>query len=346
MYKLTRADIQLLEAIIKTPAVSGNEYLLDAELLNVFSSQFKSWKVEIDQIGNVIAQLIIDPSKPTLLFSCHKDRIGFVVDEIHDWTARLVPVGGILTAKSSSKVLLYMPYKDKTGKITTRYMKGLLEIEIFTEALRRIPVFYANFGSDKAKELNDSAKIGDPVSFTSAFVVREHYITSAYLDDAVGVLLCLKLAEYFTKNEPTNVNLAISFTTQEEVGLRGIATVVKAIHPILTIMIDVTPTSKTLHKGDGPALVMADAGINISAQLRRKLEEIAKVNKLPLQFEVYGESGTSDWEYSVTEGYRTVPLGIPLDDIHSLQETVAIADLESLLSYIIKLKDDFEKLVT
>lgn len=336
MYKLTQPDLLGLKGIIGTPAVSGNEFPLDEKIRRMFQNRFPQWQVERQAVGNIIAQRIVDPTKPTLLFSCHKDRIGFIVDEcLPNNEFKLAPIGGVSTVKSGSPVIFYARYPS----IHT----GILDIEINVLKTPKATV-YAHL---KGVEVYN-ARVGDPVAFKGEFTTDFNtYITSPYLDDSVGVFACLKLVEYFSMPEhiPPHLNLAVAFSTMEELGLRGIQSILEQINPDLMIAIDVMDTSPTCLKGRGPALVMFDSGIILPIQLREKLEHIAKQNNIPLQAEVFTGGGTSDWEISMEKGYLTIPLGLPTDNIHSLMETTSILDLEYLITFIIKLQEQAETLI-
>jgi putative aminopeptidase FrvX len=109
-------------------------------------------------------------------------------------------------------------------------------------------------------------------------------------------------------------------------------------------MIDVTQPSQTLLMGNGPAIIMSDPGIVLSIELREKLKAFATKHGISLQFEVYLSEGTSDWEYSVIEGYRTIPVGQPIENIHSTTEMTLVSDLEQLINFVILLKDNFTEL--
>lgn len=336
MYKLTQSDILGLKGIIGTPAVAGNELPLDNKIYRMFQTRFPRWHIEKQRVGNIIAQQTMSPAKPTLLFSCHKDRIGFIVDEcLPNNQFKLAPIGGISTVKSGSPVIFYAQYP--------LMLEGTLDIEI---NLLKTPkaVVYAHL-----KDLGSSkVRIGDPVAFKGDFITDFNtYITSPYLDDSIGVFVCLKLVEYFSMLEhtPQNFNLAVAFSTMEELGLRGIASVLEQINPDLMIAIDVMDTSPTCLKGKGPALVMFDSGIILPIQLREQLESIAKQSNIPLQAEVFTGGGTSDWEISMEKGYLTFPLGLPTDNIHTLIESVSIQDLEYLITYTIQLTERVESLI-
>jgi putative aminopeptidase FrvX len=336
-YTLKHSDFTLLTEITQLPSVSGNEYPLDNELLAF--RKFNPLDVRQDRIGNIVVKLDSehwDPSKPTILVSAHKDKIGFMVQELmENGTVRLAPIGGIIYAKSQQSLLLYRGSDVR--------LPGTLEVEIdVTRIGRSLVSYYGKFGFSNRAELEKQVMVGDPVSIKGDFHGRpdEPDIVSPYLDDSIGVFIGLKLAAFFAviesqpKKIPAGINLAIAFSTQEEVGLRGIRSVLRDLTPSLLIVTDVVNVTKTLRKGYGPALVMLDPGIVLPTELRQKLVSLAEATNVPLQIEVYSEGGTSDWEISVTEGFLTIPLGLPLEHIHTPYECVSRKDLEYLLNFV------------
>jgi endoglucanase len=330
-YNLKPKDFRLLEEITQLPSVSGNEYPLDDELLAF--GKLNPRDVKQDRIGNIVVKMDSehwDLHKPTVLVSAHKDKIGFMVQELmDDGTVRLAPVGGIIQAKSQQPILLYRGSDVR--------LPGTLEIEIdVTRIGRSLVAYYGKFGFSNRMELEKKVMVGDPVAIKGNFhgTPEEPDIVSPYLDDSIGVFIGLKLVELFTGKVPAGINLALAFSTQEEVGLRGIRSVLRALTPSLLIVTDVVNVTKTLMKGQGLALVMLDPGIVLPTELRQQLVDLAKETNVPLQIEVYPEGGTSDWEISVTEGFLTIPLGLPVEHIHTPQECVSRKDLEYLLNFV------------
>jgi endoglucanase len=329
-----------LERIVSTPSVSGNEYHFNSKLVeqyNEWNNKYnisKDWKIKIDNMDNVIFSKGNSKNKFTLLFAAHKDKVGFIVENIrHDGYVELARVGGLpLTQIVNSRIVLY------NKKIT---LIGTLKIQIDKNDIRKSQV-YGDFGYKSKLEIGKFVKLGDPVMFYPDFLLVKDHIISPYMDNSIGVFTCIAIIDYFITHD-LDINIIVAFTSQEEVGLRGIKSVLKKTNPDLSIIIDTTGVSKTVELGGGVTLILFDYGIILPKNIQKKLEEIAKKSNIPYQLEVYSKGGTSDWEISSIEGHMTLPIGIPVKNIHTLIETVSIKDLNHLIKYVIKLGESFDE---
>lgn len=335
MIELKKEDILTLKQIIATPSVSGHESIMNNRLIN-FIRKYPSWKVDIDEIRNVIFSRIIDKNYPTILFTCHKDKIGFIVEEIlANGKIKLAPIGGInpLTI-FNGRILLY---NEK------HLFFGTLQISLNKKDLMN-SLYLGDFGFDSGNVVRfHEINIGDSVYFFPQFLNTKTHIVSPYLDNSVGIFTCLKVIDYFSLNM-IPANIVVSFNSQEEVGLRGIKSVLKKIKPDLVIGIDVTGETNTVKVGKGPTITLLDYGIILPKNIQNTLERIARENKINYQLEIYTQGGTSDWRVTSIEGYTTIPIGVPIRNIHTMIETICIKDIEYLVNYVISIGKNFEKL--
>jgi len=79
---------------------------------------------------------------------------------------------------------------------------------------------------------------------------------------------------------------------------------------------------------------MFDSVAIASPKLRKLLEEVAKANRIPLQ---YGTGGGSTDGAAVQEtGALMMPIGIPMRYTHSPVEIVSMSDLKNTVKLIVK----------
>jgi len=80
--------------------------------------------------------------------------------------------------------------------------------------------------------------------------------------------------------------------------------------------------------GEGPAMRMFDHAAIASPKLRKLVEDVAKRNKIPLQYGTGG--GATDGAVIQDFGALMMPLGIPMRYTHSPTECASIKDLQNL----------------
>jgi endoglucanase len=116
-------------------------------------------------------------------------------------------------------------------------------------------------------------------------------ILAKSIDDRIGVAT---LIEMF-KQAPSNIDLCVAFSVQEEIGLRGAKVAAQYFNPDLAIAIDSTPandlplhdnsenTSYNSKLGLGPAIYVADGSTIHDPRLVRFLRETAEAERIPYQ---------------------------------------------------------------
>lgn len=331
--KITKEDLLLLHQIVSTPSVSGKEYHMNSKLYQYCKN--RGFVVNIDNIGNIIASKVNPKNEYTLLFVAHKDKIGFINKKIHtSGLVELAKVGGIFPFRIFNARLMH--YNKEVRMI------GTLKVNLDMKNPYKSK-YFADFNylssPDVLDEMKKFIKIGDPIMFYPIFTLTKNHIISTYLDNSIGVFTCLKVLDYFSKNN-SDVNIVVAFSSQEEVGLRGVKSILERVNPDLTVIIDTTGVSEVVRVGKGPAIILFDYGLILPSHIQERLEEIAKKNKLPYQLEVYDGGGTSDWKVASMEGYLTLPIGLPTKNLHSPIETVSIDDLENLINYVIEIANN------
>jgi endoglucanase len=138
---------------------------------------------------------------------------------------------------------------------------------------------------------------------------------------------------------------------QEEVGLKGAGTSAFGVDPDVAVAIDVTfgdtpgvDENATVAMDDGPAIAW---GPNLHPGVVRVLREAADALEIHYNLEpAPGPSGTDAWSVQMLRaGIPTGLVSIPVRYMHSVVETVAVADIDRtarlLASFISRLDDTF-----
>ena len=137
------------------------------------------------------------------------------------------------------------------------------------------------------------------------------------------------------KSSPND--LYFTFTTQEEVGLRGARSAAFDIEPDYAIAVDVTDTGDTpkapvmdVKIGGGAAVKIMDRSILCDVYVREKLINAAKSEKIPYQLEIMADGGTDAGAIHLTRsGVKTGGISLPVRYVHSPSEMASENDLKN-----------------
>jgi len=136
-----------------------------------------------------------------------------------------------------------------------------------------------------------SAQVGDRVGFATQFRRAGNSLFAKALDDRLGVATLIEIL----KHAPTNIELLLAFTVQEEVELRGAAVAAHALAPDIAIAVDSTPARDLpAHDGRenvvyntklglGPAIYIADARTLPDQRLIRHFASVGDAEKISYQ---------------------------------------------------------------
>jgi endoglucanase len=178
------------------------------------------------------------------------------------------------------------------------------------------------------------AAVGERASFATRFRRAGPSILAKSIDDRIGVAILIELL----KNAPDNIDLCLSFSVQEEIGLRGAQVAAHRLHPDLAFAIDSTPardlpahdgsenSSYNTKLGLGPALYLTDRHTLHDPSLVRFLQQTASEAGLPYQLRQPGGGGTNSGAIQRSRGgVRTVSVSVPHRYTHS---PISIARME------------------
>jgi endoglucanase len=124
---------------------------------------------------------------------------------------------------------------------------------------------------------------------------------------------------------------------QEEVGLLGARQIAYSLKPDLALVVDVThatdyPTVNKAQHGDvriGKGPTLTHGGCN-HPEVVKRLEEVAKAKKIPLQHEAMSATSGTDTDaiFWTRGGIASALISLPNRYMHSPVEVVSLKDLE------------------
>ncbi|QEM68407.1 M42 family metallopeptidase [Geobacter sp. FeAm09] len=342
---MRKESLAFLEKLLDAPSPSGYEQPAQ----RVFRDYVAPYCDELttDVMGNVFARIAgKGKDLPRVMIVGHTDEIGLQVKYIDDKgylyfaavggvDAHLTPgkrvnihtAGGPLAGVIGKKPIHLMDAKDR-------------------ETVVKLEAQYIDIGAKDKKEAQKLVRVGDAVTFESAFTrLAGDRVSSRGFDDKAG---CFVVAEVLRLVAAGKKKLAVDLygvsSVQEEIGLRGGTTSCYTVNPDVGICVEVDfatdqPDVEKKHNGEvalgkGPILTR---GANINPHLFDLLSTAAEKEKIDVQHTANPRAtGTDANVMQVSRnGVATALVKIPLRYMHTPVETVSLGDLEDAAKLIV-----------
>lgn len=310
--------------------------------------------VEVDNYGTVIAKILSknkdNKNKPyKVLIDAHADEIGFIVKRItDDGYIYTEPMGGI-----DYDIVIGLPVNIMTDNGLVKGIFGWIPIHQRDATNPDKPTkdkVFIDVGASSKKEVEDlGIEQGNFIVFDrKPEILNEKYLVSKSLDDKIGGFVIAEVARTIKeKGIDLPFDLYIVNTVQEEVGLRGATMVTNNINPDVNITIDVcfdntNPlVSKTKYDDTkiGEGIILANFPA-VQQNLLKLMKKVAKKNNIKHQIRVGSgrHTGTNTDAYNLSNGGVISGLvSIPLRYMHTPNEIVHMEDVESAITFYIKL---------
>jgi len=342
---MRKESLAFLEKLLDAPSPSGYEQPAQ----RVFRDYVTPFCDELttDVMGNVFARISgKGKDLPRVMIVGHTDEIGLQVKYIDDKgylyfaavggvDAHLTPgkrvnvhtAGGPLAGVIGKKPIHLMDAKDR-------------------ETVVKLESQYIDIGARDKKEAQKLVRVGDAVTFESAFTrLAGDRVASRGFDDKAG---CFVVAEVLRLVGGGKKKLAVDLygvsSVQEEIGLRGGTTSCYTVNPDVGICVEVDfatdqPDVEKKHNGEvalgkGPILTR---GANINHHLFDLLSAAADKEKIGVQHTANPRAtGTDANVMQISRnGVATALVKIPLRYMHTPVETVSLGDLENAAKLIV-----------
>ena len=339
MLSIGTPQIKLLEKLCNAMSVSGDE----GEVRRIVLEEVKPYadEVKVDALGSVLvrkrASTSLSKSKKPLrvLLDAHMDEVGFmIVNDEGEGFFQIEVVGGIDPRHLVGKQVI-------VGKDHTIGVIGAKPIHLTTVAEREQAINVESLRIDLGPE--GKAKVGDHATFATKFKRVGPSIMTKSIDDRIGVAILIELL----KHAPKNIELCLSFSVQEEIGLRGAKVAAHYFDPDLAIVVDSTPArdqpdyegkenfTYNTKLGLGPAIYLANSSAIDDPRLVRFLEETAIKEKIPYQFRQPGGGGTNAGSIQQSRaGVPVVSVSVPHRYTHSPISISRVDDWKNTLNLL------------
>lgn len=340
--------MEYLEELIRIPGVSGFE----DDVRNYIAEKVAGMGLKAieDNLGNLRVEL--GGAGPLVVLVAHMDELGLIVAKLEsDGSLRIRKVGGI-----DDRTLVGRIVQIKTQRGIVYGVIGLKPPHLMTDPDESKKVVKwqdvrVDVGTRSRKETEKlGIRVLDPMVFKKDITyITPDLICARGVDDRAGCAILLDVLERI-KRKSLPIRIAIVWSVQEEIGLRGAKAVAFNLRPDYVFAVDTMTTTdapmteETYEKvevGGGPALRMFDSVAIASPKLRKLVEEVAKDAKLPLQ---YGTGGGSTDGAAIQEtGSLMMPLGIVMRYTHSPTEIGSMRDMDNMVKLIVKIIERISK---
>ena len=332
---------QLLAELCALDGVSGHEHNIRDYILDRLHTSDVPMEVHTDNMGNIIVHLIgKTKANHVVQFDAHMDEVGFIITNIgDDGFLRFSTVGGIDSRALYGHRVRIGSQKGVIGGKAGHQCHG--------DEGKKVPSVDSltiDIGAENKEEAEKLVKIGACGTFDNDLTwIGDDAFLGKAVDDRVGCMLLLEMA----KQQPER-DIWLSFSVQEEIGLRGAGVATEAIHPDYAVAIDATtaadvagnsPEQSVCFVGKGAVVSFADRATLYDPELYQRIRALADEKGIPTQTKTLVAGGNNAGAMQGRNtGVRMTAISLPCRYIHSsacmgrLTDVQAMYDLLTLLA--------------
>ena len=355
-----KSIVEELKYLTSIPALSGLEDNMIKEMVKRLEPLADA--IEVDRIGNVTATFKgKDEKEPSILIFAHVDELGLMIRKIEkNGYLRFDRIGGV---PEKTLMAQFMDIHTIDGKSAVTGFVGTYAHHLTpAEAKRTVPThdkMYIDIGAESDEEVVAMGiNVGSAVTYHHQFHrTGKNHISSKTLDNRIGCLMLIALAEHLKSNQPAG-NVYVVASVQEEFNIRGVMPAFYRLEPDASICLDITPACDTpdlnlkynMRLGYGPAVTQMNfhgrgtlAGIIPNPKLRLFMENTLDEIDIPWQRDIVLGVITDDafTIMSGTQGTAMAHFSIPMRYSHSPVETSDIRDIEAGIKALNTFVDKF-----
>ena len=289
---------------------------------------------ETDTLGNLVVRK--KGTGPKVLFAAHMDSIGLMATHVDkEGFVRFRMVGGL-----DLPAIYQLPVRFQNGA------PAVVAVNEDQEGKElKLEDLYLDLGARGREEAEKLVSPGDVAVFTAPTFAAGDRVVSPYLDNRVGCLVLLMTLERIRESKN---DLYFVFTTQEEVGIRGVRTAAYAIDPDYGVAVDVTGSDdvpSAVHGassklGGGAAIKVMDSSVICHPDMVARLRALAKEKGIPAQTDILKAGGTDAGGIHTTRlGVVTGGVSVPCRYIHTPTEMADKNDIEACAALLAALAE-------
>lgn len=328
-------------ALCSEMSVSGFERRAHARIGELYSEHFD--EIRTDAVGNcVLVQRSERQGAPKIMIDAHLDEVGMLVcDVLEGGFLRIVSVGGIdRSIMQASDVVVY-------GKEQIRGVVCSVPPHLSADKgdkLPQISELLVDVGEGyMLEELCELCGVGTPVGYAPVYSqMGDGYIAGKSLDDKACAAIALR-AVINTPREELAGDVYICLSAQEETSrIGGVCAACFFERPDYAAALDVNlgsapdaPERDTVGMKKGISICYSAA---TDRALTRESEQMCREREIPFTVcAAPSSTGTNATAINlVREGIPVVDVGLPLRNMHTYNEVVALDDAQALYGFVVE----------
>ena len=345
-------SIKLLQDLTNANGAPGHE----EEATKVMASYMKGLvdSIEYDKLGSILGMKKGTSESPRILIDSHIDEIGFMVKDItKEGFIKFLPMGGWWGHVALGQRMRVMTKNGPVLGVVGSTPPHLLKAEERKKVMEIEDMFIDVGGMDKfdiKKKLG--IEVGDSIVPDSEFTVmgnKDVYMAKAFDNRSASAVVIEVLKKFKTiKHASTLIG---SGSVQEEVGLRGAATVAHVANPDVAIVVDVGIAldipgydNRIERFGGGPSILIYEGGMIPNTKLRKLFVKTAEEKKIPFNL-TYMERGSGDGSriHLTRSGVPSIYIGPPTRYIHSHNSLMYRKDYDDTIKLIVEVVKKLDK---
>ncbi|MDA8354547.1 MAG: M42 family metallopeptidase [Firmicutes bacterium] len=302
-------------------------------------------EVTSDRLGAMIARK--GETGPRVMVAGHLDEVGFMVTRItEEGFLRFQPLGGWWSQVVSAQRVEVVTDKGPLVGVIGSKPPHLLSPEQRKKAVPMDELFIDVGAEDREDAEQMGIQPGDVVVPYSPFTEManpKHWLAKG-MDNRMGCAVAVEVLRRLRDVDHPNTVYGVG-TVMEEVGRRGAFTATAAVQPDIGFAVDVGIAGDTPggnkdqapgRLGEGPQLVLYDAGHIPHRGLARLIQDTAADEGIPLQHEWIARGATdASHIHLYDQGVPTVSVGVPARYIHSHTSIIHQDDVEGLVNLLV-----------
>lgn len=289
-----------------------------------------------------------DSEKPGVMLDAHLDEVGLIVQAIRpNGTMNFLPLGGWSnTTLPASKMWI----KNRDGKKVSALVAAKPVHFMSASEKNNTPdisnmVLDCGSVSEKSTKEDFGIRMAAPVvpAVECEYDKEKGLFLGKAFDCRIGVAAVIETMRRL-KEETLDVCVSASFSSQEEVGDRGVRANVRALKPKVAICFEGCPADDTfmepcliqaaLYKG--PMLRHFDRSMITHPKFQRLALDLAEEKQIPVQESVRQGGGTNGGMIHL-EDIPCIVIGIPVRYIHSSYGYCTLKDFDASVDLAVEL---------
>ena len=355
MYRLTEERLKFLKELCEEYGPPGQEDRVLSRARR-YGERFAD-ECRLDKLGSLVLIKRGSASEPRVLIAAHADEVGFIINNITDeGFLTFAPVGGWFDQVLLAQRVVILTRKGPVVGVIASKPPHLLKPEERDKVIK-IDQMYIDVGATSREEVEKElgVRVGDlavPLSEFTPSGTGKTFFGKAF-DDRLGVFAALEVLRYFGETGEEHPNtLCVAVTVQEEVGLRGAATVGWVAEPHVAIVAEVDlagdvpgikPREARAKLGKGPTIVTYDRTMIPNRKLLNFIVDVAEEEGIPYQLTVVSGGTDAGRLHLYKEGRPSIVVGVPTRHIHSHVSVFHRDDLENLVRLLIAVVRKLDK---